>query len=213
MTDRSRTLFLSLIFLLSLSCAAGCTSVRTSDTHNTTAAIQSYDAWIAQQQDFDRNVQGSIAQIGDHINTYNREIARDQPDYPLLRSDIATDRGLLDQWGSGLDNLTAATDRFEKITAKFTYENASAAKTKATLAMITQYMRIYTTDMGNARQHLIDYVNNEETYVGINNPDYANDQYLQDAIQAKDQASAALSDADLASRNITVQAKNLENLQ
>ena len=213
MTDRSRTLFLSLIFLLSLSCASGCTSVRTSDTHNTTAAIQSYNAWIAQQQDFDRNVGGSITQIGDHITTYNREIARDQTDYALLRSDIAKDRGVLDQWGSGLDNLTAATDGFEKITAKLTYGNTSAAKTKATLGLITQYMRIYTTDMGNARQHLIDYENNEEKYVGTDNPDYWNDQYRQDALQAKDQASAALSDADLALGNVTTQAKNLENLQ
>ncbi len=213
MTGRSRTLFLILFFLLCLSCAAGCTSVRISDTHNTTAAVQSYNTWAAQQQGFNRDIHGSIAQIGDHISTYNREIAGDQPDYALLRADIAKDHELLDQWGSGLDSLTAATDRFEESTTKLTYGNASAAKTKATLGMITQYMKIYTTDMGNARQHLIEYVNNEEMYVGSDDPDYWNDQYLQNAMQAKDQAYAALADADVASGNITSQAKNLENLQ
>jgi hypothetical protein len=213
MTGRSRILFLSLLVLLCLSCAAGCTSVRTSDTHNTTGAVLSYNNWASQQQSFNRNVQGSIAEIGDHISTYNREIASDQPDFALLRSDIATDRELLDQWGSGLDSLTAATARFEESTTKFTYGNASAVKTKATLGMITQYMKIYTTDMGNARQHLIEYVNDEEIYIGTDDPDYWNDQYRQDAMKAKDQAFAALADADVASGNVTAQAKNLENLQ
>jgi len=212
MTGRSRTLFLSLLFLLCLSCAAGCTSVRTSDTHNVTAAVLNYNTWAAQQQGFNRNVQGSIAEIGDHITTYNREIASDQPDFALLRADISKDRGLLDQWGSGIDSLTAATARFES-TTKLTYGDASAVKTKATLGMITQYMKVYTTDMGNARQHLIEYVNNEETYIGTDDPDYWNDQYRQDAMQAKDQALAALADADVASGNITAQSKNLENLQ
>ncbi len=145
--------------------------------------------------------------------SYNREIARDQPDLTLLRANDAEDRQVLDRWGTGLDNLTAATDRFEQSSAKLTYENTSAAKTKATLAQMTQYMRIYTTDMGNARQHLIDYVNNAETYIGTDDPDYWNDQYRQNAMQAKDQASAALADADVALGNITAQAKNLESLQ
>ena len=202
-----------LVFLLSLTCTAGCFSVRTADTHNTTIAVQQYNTWVSGQNVFDRNARSTIAQIGDHINTYNTEIAKDQPDYSLLSTNLATDRQLLDQWGTGIDNLSAATDRFDQSTATLTYDNASKARVKESLGMMTQYMKIYAVDMGNARQHLIEYVDNAGTYIQPDDPDYWNDNYRQRAMQAKDQALPALSYGDSALGNLTAQAQKLEQLQ
>jgi hypothetical protein len=187
--------------------------VRTADTHNTTAAIQSYNTWIAQQRNFDLEVQGTIGQIGNDIKTYNTEIARDQPNVALLRENLAKDHQLLEQLGSGIDNLTAATSRFEQITATLQYDKASATSTIETLDMISQYMKIYTLDMGNAHQHLIEYVNNAEAYIRTDDPNYWNDKYRQDAMLAKDQGSKAFAESNLALENITIKAQQLEKLQ
>jgi uncharacterized protein YceK len=208
-----RMIAVILVFLLSLTCTAGCFSVRTADTHNTTIAIQQYNTWVSGQNVFDRNVRSTVAQIGDHVTTYNTEIAKDQPDYSLLRANLVTDRQLLDQWGTGIDNLSAATDRFDKSTATLTYDNASKVRVKESLGMMTQYMKIYALDMGNARQHLIEYVDNAETYIRPDDPDYWNDNYRQHAMQAKDQALPALADGDSVLGNLTAQAQKLEQLQ
>jgi hypothetical protein len=79
--------------------------------------------------------------------------------------------------------------------------------------MMTQYMKIYAVDMGNARQHLIEYVDNAGTYIQPDDPDYWNDNYRQRAMQAKDQALPALSYGDSALGNLTAQAQKLEQLQ
>jgi hypothetical protein len=208
-----RMITVILVFLLSLSCTAGCFSVRTADTHNTTIAIQQYNTWVSGQKVLDRNVRSTITQIGGHIITYNTEIAKDQPDLALLHANLATDRQLLDQWGAGIDTLSAATDRFDQGTATLTYDNASKARVRESLGMMTQYMKIYAVDMGNARQHLIEYVDNAETYIRPDDPDYWNDNYRQRAMQAKDQATPSLAEADAVLGNLTAQAQKLEQLQ
>jgi hypothetical protein len=74
-------------------------------------------------------------------------------------------------------------------------------------------MKIYSVNVGNARQYLTDYVNNAEAYIGPEDPDYWNDNYRKKAIQAKELASVSLADGDAALENITVQASQLEKLQ
>jgi len=213
MARRMRLVAVILVFLFSLSCTAGCFSVRTADTHNTTIAIQEYNTWVSDQKVFDRNVRGTIAQIGDHITTYNTEIAKDRPDYALLRANLATDRQLLDQWDTGIDNLSASTDTFDQSTSKLMYDNASKARVRDDLGLMTQYMKIYAVYMGNARAHLVEYVENAGIYVQPDDPDYWNDNYRQRAMQAKDQALPAIADADSALGNLTAQAQKLEQLQ
>jgi uncharacterized protein YceK len=213
MNRRSQTVSVVLVFLVILSCIAGCTSVRTADTHNTTTAIQSYNSWTVQQQGTDRNVRGTIALISDHVTTYNTEIVKDQPDFSALRENLATDKQALDRWGASLDSLSAATDGFESNTSALIYDNATAKQTKQTLGLMTQYMRIHTIESGNARQHLIEYVKNAEAYIGPDDPEYWNEQYRLDAILAKEQAQGSLFNGDVALRNLTTQAQQLEQLQ
>jgi hypothetical protein len=213
MNGRFRTLFLVLLFLISFICATGCASVRTADTHNTTVAVKEYNAWVVKQQGFDRDVRDIIAQMGIHIQTYNSEIAKDQPDYILLRSNLANDRQLLDRWGRDLDDLNAATEQFSKNTSGPQYDNTSVVRTHQILSLMTQYMNIYAANMGNARQHLIEYINNAESYTSTDTPDYWNDNYRQAAMNEKDQATSALADSDTALGNVTEQARQLENMQ
>lgn len=191
----------------------GCISLRTADTHDTTTAIQSYNTWVSVQQVFDRDTRNATRQIGEHISTYNGEIAKNDPEYSLLQQNLASDRQLLDQWGTGLDNLSAATEKFEADTVTLAYDNASKVKVMNELAMIDQYMKIYETHMGNARQHLIEYVNDAKAYTGPEDPDYWNEKYRQAAMQAKDQAQESIAEADLALGNLTLHARNLEQLQ
>jgi hypothetical protein len=205
--------FILLVFLLTLSCISGCTSLRTGDTHNTTVAVQSYNAWVSNQKAFDRELRGSIATIGNHVNTYNAEITKDQPDHSLLLENLAQDRQLLDRWGSDLDKLNAATDRFEEDTTKLSYDKDSEVRTKENLVLTTQYMKIYLVEMGNAREHLIEYVNNAEAYISPDDPDYWNDKYRQNAMISKEQALVSLEEGDAALENVTLQGKQLEKLQ
>jgi hypothetical protein len=211
MNRRLTIVFVTLVFLFFLSCAAGCTSVRTADTHNVSVSVQSYNSWVSDQKELDREVRSTITQVGEHVNTYNSEIEKDHPDSALLRENLAQDRQLLNQWGSRLDTLTAATDRFEKDTAILTYDKD--IQTRNTLDLMTQYMKIYAVNMGNARQYLTDYVNDAEAYIGPEDPDYWNDNNRQKAMKAKELASVSLADGDAALENITVQASQLEKLQ
>jgi hypothetical protein len=213
MLRRIRVFAVILVFLFMLTCNAGCFSVRTADTHNTTIAVQDYNTWVSGQAVLDRNARNTLVQIGDHITVYNTEIAKDRPDYALLRANLAMDRQLLNQWGAEIDNLSAATDTFDRNTANLVYDNASGTNVRDTLALMTRYMKIYAADMGNARQHLIEYVDNAETYIRPDDPDYWNDNYRQRAIQAGDLALPAVADADMALGNLTVQAQKLEQLQ
>jgi hypothetical protein len=204
---------ITLIFLFFLSCTAGCTSVRIGDTHNVSVAVQSYNSWVSDQKALDSDVRKTISQVGEHVNTYNSEIAKDSPDIALLRENLAQDRQLLSQWGTRLDTLNAATDRFEQETADITYDGSSVVQVHSTLSLMTQYMKIYSVNMGNARQYLIEYVNNAEAYISPEDPDYWNDNYRQTALQVKQQASASLADGDAALGNITSQALELEKMQ
>jgi len=205
--------FVLLVFLLTLACISGCISFRTGDTHNTTVAVQSYNAWVSSQKAFDRELRGSITTIGNHVNTYNTEITKDRPNHSLLLENLAQDRQVLDTWGSYLDELTAATDRFEQDTSKVSFGSTTTTTTKETLALTTQYMKIYLVDMGNAREHLIEYVSNAEAYVLPDDPDYWNDKYRQNAMIAKEQALVSLEEGDAALENLMLQAERLEKLQ
>jgi hypothetical protein len=86
-------------------------------------------------------------------------------------------------------------------------------KTRQEMALMAQYMKIYTVSMGNAQQHLIDYTNNAGLYVSTDNPDYWNDAYMQSATDARQRAAASLSDGDAALENITAQAQLLQQSQ
>lgn len=213
MNRRLGMFFILGIFLLLLSCAAGCTSVRTADTHNVTVSVRNYNTWVSGQEEFDRDVTSIIALTGDHVNTFNEEIAKNQPDVVLLRANLAKDRQLLDRWGSGLDNLTAATDRFQDETTSLTFDDTPLDKVRKTLGVMTQYMKIYTISRGNARQHLIEYINNAEVYIGTDDPDYWNDKYRQEALQAKERAILAIAEGDAALGNLSGESKKLEELQ
>ena len=213
MNRSSQIFFVLLIFLLTLAGISGCTSLRTGDTHNTTVAVQSYNAWVSNQKEFNDELRDSVSLIGKHVNTYNSEISKSQPDNSLLLENLGQDRQLLDKIGSNLDSLTAATDAFEQDISELQYDNGSVMSTKETLALTTQYMKIYLVDMSNARQHLIEYVNNAEAYVAPDDPDYWNDKFRQNAMIAKEQAMLSLEEGDAALENVTSQAKQLEKLQ
>jgi hypothetical protein len=213
MSYRTRAMFMCLILLLCFAGAAGCASVRTGNTHNTTVAVQEYNSWTGQQQTTNQTARNAVTRIGDHVAVYNTEIARDRPDLAMLRGNLAQDQQALDQWGADLALISAATDRFEENTSALPYDNASAKETIQTLHLMTQYMRTYSIESENARQHLIAYVNNAQAYGAPDDPDYWNEQYRQDAMQAKADAEQSLANGDLALRNVTVQARQLEMLQ
>jgi hypothetical protein len=205
--------FILLVILLTLACFSGCASLKTGDTHNTTVAVQSYNAWVSTQKAFDHELRSSITTIGNHVDTYNAEITKDDPDKTLLLANLAQDRQVLDTWGSDLDKLTAATDRFEQDTTKLSYDKVAEGRTQENLVITTQYMKIYLVDMGNAHEHLIEYVNNAEAYLSPDDLDYWNDKYRQNAMISKEQALVSLEDGDGALANLTLQAKQLEKFQ
>jgi hypothetical protein len=211
MIHRSRIIILILILIGLFFFISGCTMPRTGDTHNITTALQSYNTWTAEQKQFDRQVHLTIAQIGDHLNAYNVGIAQDQPDITTLRGNVAADRQILDQWGTDLAILTAATDQFSTDTAALDYGNSP--QTKQTIDQLTQYMKIYTIDMGNAQQHLIDYTTNADMYMSPDDPAYWNDVYLNQAMTAKSQAMQSIADADNAIAGINSNAQQLQELQ
>ena len=202
-----------MFFLLFFSCAAGCASVRTADTRNVTVAVQNYNLWVSEQKELDKMTRNTFTMIGNHASTYNSEISKEHPDYLLLRENLAQDRQLLDQWDSRLNALTAATDRLDKHMATLGNHNATGTQAPNTLGLMIQYMKIYSVDVSNARQYLIEYVNNAETYIKPEDPDFWDDKYRQNAMQAKEQAVAAFADGDSALENITNQARNLQNFQ
>ena len=206
-------LHLPAIILIVLLLASGCTSIRTADTHNTTIAVQSFNTWAAGQNELDSELRATVATIGGHIATYNTEIAKDSPDYALIRDNLKEDRALLDRWGKRLDTLAAATERFEQETSAPTYDNATVQETREHLAVMTQYMKIYAVDLGNARQHLIEYVSNAEAYVAPDDPEYWNEEYRMDGATARTDAAASLADGDMALNDLLREAKELEKLQ
>jgi hypothetical protein len=201
----------ALIVVVVLCIFSGVISIRTADTHNTTVAIQEYNTWAAEQKLLDREVSSDLQRIASDTTTYNREIAGNAPDLQLLRKNVADENQLVSAWENELARLNFATDAFGKNTSSLTYGNNP--KTRQEVALMAQYMKIYTVSMGNAQQHLIDYTNNAGLYVGTDNPDYWNDAYLQSATDARQGAAASLSDGDAALENITAQAQLLQQSQ
>jgi hypothetical protein len=204
------TLFAMVVVVL-FSLFSGCISIRTADTHNTTVTIQEYNSWVTEQKQFDRQLRSDLQRISADTTTYNTEIARDVPDLALIRQNVAEERRLIDSWGTELVRLNFATDSFEKNTSVLTYENNPKAKQE--IALMIQYMRIYTVSTGNAQQHLIDYTNNTGLYVGTDDPGYWNDAYLQSAMNARQLAASSFSDGDAALENMTAQAQLLQQSQ
>ena len=202
---------LAIIILISFCALPGCTSIRTADTHNTTIAVKEYNAWILEQKQFDRQVRSDLQRISTDTTTYNTEIAASAPDLALIRQNVADEKQLLDSWGTELARLNFAADAFEKNTSVLTYDNNPKAKQE--IALMVQYMKIYTVSMGNAQQHLIDYTNNAGLYVAPDDPDYWNDAYLQSSMNARQLAASSLSDGDTALVNMTTQAQLLQQSQ
>ena len=190
---------------------SGCMSVRTSDTHNTTMALQEYNGWAAEQKQFDREIQSDLQRISADTANYNTEIVRENPDLTLIRKNTGGEKQLVNAWASELARLNFATDTFEKNTSGLTYGNNQ--QTQQQLALMVQYMRIYAISIGNAQQHLIDYTNNEGMYFGSDDPDYWNDADLQSALNARQLAASSLSEGDAALRNLTSQAQILQQSQ
>jgi hypothetical protein len=201
----------TLIVLVALCLFSGVVSIRTADTHNTTVAIQEYNTWAGEQKQLDRKVRSDLQQISADTTTYNTEIAGNAPDLALLRKNLADENQLVSAWENELTRLNFATDAFGKNTSSLTYGNNP--KTRQEVALMAQYMKIYTVSMGNAQQHLIDYTNNAGLYVSTDNPDYWNDAYLQSATDARQRAASSLSDGDAALENITAQAQLLQQSQ
>ena len=212
MFSRGPVITLCAIIILIVLCGfSGCTSIRTADTHNTTVAIQEYNSWVTEQKQFDRQVRSDLQRISADTMTYNTEITRDSPDLALTRQNVAEERQLLDVWENEIARLNFATDDFEKNTSALTYANNPKAQQQ--IALMVQYMRIYTLSMGNAQQHLIDYTNNAGAYVTPDDPDYWNDAYLQSAMNSRQLAASSLSDGDTALENMTAQAQLLQQTQ
>jgi hypothetical protein len=193
--------------------SAGTLSIRTADTHNTTAAIKEFNTWTLEQKELDTALRGMTEIIGAHVADYNTGIATDTPDYALLRQNLAQDRQVLDRWKARLDDLSAATERFEEETAPLTYDTATRQQVKSHLATMAQYMKIYEVHLGNAREHLIEYTNNAEAYLAPDDPEYWNEQHRQDAIAAMTAAAADMDKGDAALNDLLREAKELEKLQ
>jgi hypothetical protein len=190
---------------------SGCMSVRTSDTHNTTIALQEYNTWAAEQKLFDREIRSDLQRISADTTSYNAEIVRENPDLTLIRKNTGDEKQLVNGWTNELAKLSLATDSFERNTSGLTYGNDH--QTRQQLALMIQYMRIYAISIGNAQQHLIDYTNNEGMYFGSENPDYWNDGDLQAALNARQLAASSLSEGDVALGNLTSQAQILQQSQ
>lgn len=213
MKNGSGILPLTLVLLVIACSLAGCTAPRSADTHNTTVAIQIFNTWALGQKELDTELRRMVAEIGGHVTDYNTEIAKDTPDYALVRANLAEDRQTLDRWRARLDTLSAATDRFEAETSGLTYANATAQETGEHLAVMTQFMKIYAVELENARQHLIEYVNNAEAYVAVDDPEYWDEQHRRDAQAAMTDAAAGMAKGDDALNDLLHEAKELEKLQ
>jgi septal ring factor EnvC (AmiA/AmiB activator) len=201
----------ALVIVAGLFVFSGVISIRTADTHNTTVAIQEYNTWVTEQKQFDHEVRSDLQRISTDTTMYNTEIAGNATDLATLRQNVADEQQLVNAWEGELTRLNFATDGFEKNTSALTYGNNP--KTQQEVALMVQYMRIYTVSMGNAQQHLIDYTNNAGLYVSTDDPDYWNAAYLQSAMSARQLAVSSLSDGDAALENITAQAQLLQQSQ
>ena len=173
MMNRFSLIFLLLLLHGCLLLAAGCTAPRLGDTQNTTLLIKEYNTWAAGQKTYNDQVRTALDQMGDHLGTYNREIAKSSPDIGVLQENIATDRQLLDQWGTANAGLDSATSTFAASTAPLDF--SGDPETGHLRDLVLQEMKIYSVDMGNAQQHFVEYNQDLGKYVTADDPDYWND--------------------------------------
>ncbi len=100
MMERSRVIFLLLLLAGGMLFVAGCTTPRVSDTHNTTAVIQSYNTWADQQVIYSTQVRSTMVQVGNTLNVYNLDTASGSSDPGTLQGDVAADGQAINQWGT-----------------------------------------------------------------------------------------------------------------
>ena len=211
MINRSSLMILLILLPGCLLCAAGCSTPRLSDTHNTTLLIGEYNVWAAGQNSYNEKVRNALDQMGNHLDAYNRELAKTSPDTGSLQANVAADRQLLDQWGAANAGLDSATNTFATNTASLDLSgDPSAARLRE---LLLQEMKIYSIDMENAQQHFIDYNQDLGKYVTADDPDYWNDALRTAAISAKSEGLTSVTDGDAALSNITTTAQDLQNRQ
>jgi hypothetical protein len=211
MTSRVTLIVLLLLLPGCLLFATGCTAPRLGDTHNTTLLIGEYNTWAAQQKTYSEQVRTALSQMGGHLEDYNREAVKNSPDTGLLQEDIAADRQLLDQWNAAASGLDSATDAFDRNTDTLDFAGDPATRHLRDLAL--QEMKIYSIDMANARQHLVDYNRDLGKYFDGNDPDYWNDGLRTAAMNAKAEALASAADGDVALANLTRTMQSLQDRQ
>lgn len=211
MMERSRVIFLLLLLAGGMLFVAGCTTPRVSDTHNTTAVIQSYNTWADQQVIYSTQVRSTMVQVGNTLNVYNLDTASGSSDPGTLQGDVAADGQAINQWGTASTTLGSATDAFSTKTASFSFGNDT--ETPWLTGLLLQDMKIYSIDMSNAQQHFVDYNRDLSGYLSENDPDYRDDSLRMAAMDAKAKALSSLADGDNALSNITATAKILQNRQ
>jgi len=189
---------------------SGCTSVRLTDTHNTTVAIQDYNSWADTQKAYGVQAKAAVSQIGSHIAEYNSEIAKGSPDITTIRANVGSDRQLLQQWAGQEAGMDAATEKFTSETSVLNYNSNDA---KQTVELLAQNMKIYAIDMKNTQQHLIEYANYMDAYLAPDDPDYWNDAQRVAAMNANTDAVASIAESDSALGAISSAAKKLETGQ
>jgi len=189
---------------------AGCTSIRLSDTHNTTVALQNYNTWGNTQKTYAAQAKAAIAQIGGHISEYNSNIATGSPDPATLRANVAADSQVLQQWSNSEASLDSATDAFDSATSPLDYHSDA---TKQAVGLLAQDMRIYAVDMKNTQQHLVEYTNYMNAYLAPDDPNYWNDANRVSAMNANADAIKSMADADQDLAAVVSAAKKLESSQ
>jgi len=207
-------LFASVLAIAVIVCIAlvsGNVPVRFSDTHNATLVIQEYNSWVQQQKSVDNQVRFSLEQMGEHTGMFNAEIAKENPDVNFLRENVATDRQLIAKWGSETAQLDTLTTRFSETLEPLDLSGSPEGKEAAGLML--QDMKIYVIHMKNAQQHLVDYVNQCDAYLGDTDPDYWNDNFRQAAMDAKTKAAGEISQGDEVLEALSAAAQKLAGSQ
>ncbi|MGP8169334.1 MAG: hypothetical protein ACLPVP_09730, partial [Methanoregula sp.] len=93
------------------------------DTHNTTVVIQDYNTWADQQGAYYSQVSSAITQIGNTVDSYNRDTAAPSSDPVALRGDVVADQQVIGQWGAASTELESTTDTFSSATSSLTVGN------------------------------------------------------------------------------------------
>jgi len=211
MMDRSRAFFCLALLTVCVLLAAGCTTPRTGDTHNTTLVIQDYNQWADQQNACSAQAKTCLVQLESTLGAYNTDMAGDSADPTILRGDIAADRQAIGQWGAASQALGSATDTFSSNTVALSF--GTDRETFRLTGLLAQEMKIYTIQMGNAQQHLVDYNQDMSQYLSVDDPDYRDDSLRTAAMDAKAQAISSLDEGDLTLSNITATAQLLQQRQ